>query len=187
MRPRRAPSRRNPPSDLTRERHRATFSAPDVTNDILMHILLCALALLAATAMAQAASSCLIAGDSIALDVGRYAPNCALDARIGIGSAAIIARVRPATLVVVSAGSNDPDNPRLVRNLEAMRARAGQGRVVWILPTHPRAAAAMLAVARQHGDAAVPFAAARDNVHPKCPRCVADFIFGGQFATGGRP
>jgi hypothetical protein len=130
--------------------------------------------------MISALFACLIAGDSIALDLGRAAHRCAVDAKIGIGSAAIVKRVRPAPLVVVSAGSNDPDNPRLVRNLESMRARAGTGRVIWIVPAHPRAAGAVMTVAREHGDRVVPFVAARDHVHPRCPRCVADLIFGRQ-------
>ena len=79
----------------------------------------------------QRADICLIAGDSIALDIARHAPQCAADAKIGIGSAAIVARVHPAPLVVISAGSNDPDNPRLVRNLTEIRVRAGFSRVVW--------------------------------------------------------
>src|SRR5712675_531166 len=58
------------------------------------------------------AASCLIAGDSIAVEVGRFVP-CTIDAKVGIGSAAIVARVRPATTVVISSGSNDPFNPRL--------------------------------------------------------------------------
>jgi hypothetical protein len=127
-------------------------------------------------------TGCLIAGDSIALDVGRYAPYCATDARIGIGSGAIISRVRPARLVVISAGSNDPDNPRLADNLERMRARAGAARVAWIVPVDPRAAAAVRAVARRRGDALVAFAPARDGVHPRCPRCVARQIFPGEGA-----
>ncbi len=118
-------------------------------------------------------AGCLVAGDSIAVDVGRYAPQCATDARIGIGSAAIVARVRPARLVVISAGSNDPDNPRLADNLERMRVRAGAARVVWIVPVDPRAAAAVRAVARKRGDELVTFVPARDRVHPRCPRCVA--------------
>jgi hypothetical protein len=149
-----------------------------------MKTLLAALALLASGAPACAQHPCLIAGDSIAVDIGRHAPQCVTDARIGIGSAAIVARVTPARLVVISAGSNDPDNPRLAKNLEAMRARAGDARVVWIVPVDPRAAAAVMAVARAHGDRAVPFIAARDHVHPKCPRCVAQFIFGNPTQKG---
>ena len=120
---------------------------------------------------------CLVVGDSIALDIGRYAPRCASDARIGIGSAAIVLRVRPARLVVISAGSNDPDNPRLAANLERMRLRAGAARVVWIVPVDPRAAAAVRAVARRRGDGVATFAPARDRVHPRCPRCLARQIF----------
>jgi hypothetical protein len=121
--------------------------------------------------------ACLVAGDSIALDVARYAPRCAADARIGIGSAAIVARVRPAPLVVISAGSNDPGNPHLLRNLVAMRVRAAVSTVVWIMPVDARAALAVATVARGAGDRTVAFAPARDHVHPNCPRCLAAAIF----------
>ena len=125
----------------------------------------------------QARPSCLIAGDSIALDIAHYAPQCAADAKIGIGSAAIVARVHPAPLVVISAGSNDPDNPRLVRNLTEIRVRAGFSRVVWVTPVNAAAAAAVAAVARRAGDRTVAFAPGRDQVHPQCPRCLAAAIF----------
>jgi hypothetical protein len=87
-------------------------------------------------------------------------------------------RVRPAPLVVISAGSNDPDNPRLVANLTAIRQRAGSSRVVWVLPVNGRAASAVAAVARRSGDRTVAFAPGRDHVHPRCPRCLAAAIFG---------
>ena len=121
--------------------------------------------------------ACLIAGDSIALALARDAPLCAVDAEVGIGSAAVAARVRPVPLVVVSAGSNDPDNPRLVRNLLEIRIRAGVSPVVWVVPADRRAAAAVIAVARLAHDRTVAFVPGRDGVHPQCPRCLAAAIF----------
>ena len=125
----------------------------------------------------QARPACLIAGDSIALDIAHHAPQCAADAKIGIGSAAVVARVHPAPLVVISAGSNDPDNPRLVRNLTEIRVRAGFSKVVWVTPVNATAAAAVATVARRAGDRTVAFAPGRDHVHPQCPRCLAAAIF----------
>ncbi len=125
----------------------------------------------------QARPACLIAGDSIAVDIAHHAPQCATDAKIGIGSAAIVARVHPAPLVVVSAGSNDPDNPRLVRNLTEIRVRAGFSKVVWVTPINATAALAVAVVARRAGDRTVAFVPARDHVHPQCPRCLAAAIF----------
>jgi hypothetical protein len=110
--------------------------------------------------------TCAVIGDSIAVDLGRALPECATHARIGIGSAAIVGRVTAVDLVVISAGSNDPLNPALERNLETMRART-PGRAVWILPIHPRARAIVARVAAAHGDLALGFAPAGDNVHPR--------------------
>jgi hypothetical protein len=121
--------------------------------------------------------SCLVAGDSIALMVAAFV-SCGVDARIGIGSAAIVARVRPASIVVISSGSNDPHNPRLADNLRAARQKAGDSKVIWIVPALRPAAAAVRAVAAVRGDKTVAFTPGRDGVHPKCPRCLAHDIFG---------
>jgi hypothetical protein len=121
--------------------------------------------------------SCLVAGDSIALMVAAFV-SCTVDAKVGIGSAAIVARVRPATIVVISAGSNDPRNPRLADNLRAARRKAGDSKVIWIVPALRPAAAAVRAVAAVRGDKSVSFTPGRDGVHPKCPRCLAHVIFG---------
>jgi hypothetical protein len=110
--------------------------------------------------------TCAVIGDSIAVDVGRAMPQCAMNAKIGIGSAAIIGRVVAADLTVISAGSNDPLNPALASNLESMRNRC-KGRVIWILPIQPHARNVVGGVAARHGDATVSFAPARDNVHPR--------------------
>lgn len=118
---------------------------------------------------------CLIAGDSIALAVSAYLRGCAVNAKIGIGSHAIIERVQPARRVILSAGSNDPDNPRLSGNLEQMRGLAAT-RTIWILPVNHKAAAAVYKVANLHGDVVIRFASGRDHVHPKCDRCVAKDI-----------
>lgn len=123
----------------------------------------------------------LVAGDSIALGLGAQlnrgcrisARECVVhrgfwwvDARIGIPSAAVIRRVRDDDWVVISAGSNDARNPRLLANLRTMRAIV-HGRVIWIVPRNRRAAAIVTAVAREFGDQTIRFAAARDGVHPR--------------------
>lgn len=109
-------------------------------------------------------ASCLVAGDSIAVGLGS-ALGCTTQAKVGIPSGAVIGRVRPGyTLTVISAGSNDPANPRLATNLRAARARAS-GRVVWVVPANG-AARAVRAVAAEHGDIAIGFAAGRDHIHP---------------------
>jgi hypothetical protein len=125
-----------------------------------------------------AALSCAIVGDSIAEDLALYMHQCAVNAKIGIGSAAIIERV-PAGygLVVISSGSNDPQNSSLEKNLRAARERA-TGRVIWILPADQRARATVIRVASERGDPVIGFPPGRDGVHPKSYQDLAAFVFG---------
>jgi len=91
---------------------------------------------------------------------------CKANAKIGIQSSAVIARVDSLVDVnVVSAGSNDPANPNLRNNLETIRSRAR--RMIWILPIDTGARAKVQAVATAHGDPVVSFAPAGDHVHPR--------------------
>jgi hypothetical protein len=118
--------------------------------------------------------SCALVGDSIAVEAGQFLHGCRLNAKIGILSEAVIARVDPfAEVNVVSAGSNDPDNPALRANLERIRARAR--RTIWILPTIARARAAVQEVAARHGDDVVSFTP-RDGVHPASAATLAHAI-----------
>jgi hypothetical protein len=117
-------------------------------------------------AFAPMSRSCAVVGDSIAAGAGQYMRKCKVNAKIGIPSHAVIGRVDPgADVNVVSAGSNDPDNPNLRGNLESIRSRAS--RVIWILPIDTRARAEVQAVAAEHGDPVVSFAPAGDHVHPR--------------------
>ena len=110
--------------------------------------------------------TCAIVGDSIAVDQFAYFPACIHDAKIGVPSANIIGRVHSVDVMVVSAGSNDPDNERLLQNLQAIRAKA-TGKVIWIVPLNKKATRAVLTVARDHGDKVVTFHASNDGTHPK--------------------
>ena len=51
-----------------------------------------------------ACESCAIVGDSVAVGVGGVMAECLVDAKNGISSADIIARVHPADVLFVSAG-----------------------------------------------------------------------------------
>jgi len=111
---------------------------------------------------------CAVIGDSIALGLSSQMPQCAHNAKKGIPSADIIRRV-PEGLVqtlLISAGTNDADNPRLGDNLRAIRRRAGGG-VIWIAPVDARARGAVETVAKLHGDRVVGFTPAYDNAHPR--------------------
>lgn len=81
-----------------------------------------------------ARADCLLIGDSIAARVLDFMPECRHDARGGLKSAEIIALVHPSDVLVVSAGSNDWNNPALEKNLSALRERA-TAKVVWIHQT----------------------------------------------------
>jgi len=120
-------------------------------------------------------AACLIAGDSIAVGVAPYLPKCTVNAKIGIPSAAIIGRTEAANVLVVSAGSNDPHNPRLVDNLKHIRERA-TGRVIWIQPIDNVAAAAVRQIASLHGDNVVTFSPGPDHVHPLSDKTLAESV-----------
>ena len=145
---------------------------------ILSHLSSLMLALLILPTAANAAApmpSCAVVGDSIAVGAGHHMRACKVNAKIGISSRAVIARVDPSAAVnVVSAGSNDPDSPNLRANLERIRARAK--RVIWILPINARARAAVQTVAAEHGDAVVGFAPAGDRVYPRSEAALARSI-----------
>jgi hypothetical protein len=124
---------------------------------------------------AKAKPTCAIVGDSIAAGAGKYVSGCRVNAKIGIPSGAVIPRVDPsAEINVVSAGSNDPDNPNLLANLVQIRDRAK--RVVWILPIDARARAAVQAVAEAHQDPVITFDPGGDRVHPRSEEALAKSI-----------
>ena len=145
-------------------------------------------ALSACLLASPAFSSCLVAGDSIAVGTAELLPGCLRDARVGEPSAAIVGRVRPgAAVVVLSAGSNDALNPALERNLEAARARSPGSRWIWIVP-QPRVAAAIVrAVAARHGDGAVRFRPGRDGIHPASYRTLARAVLARMQGPALRP
>lgn len=130
---------------------------------------------------AVTAAACFVVGDFIATrpyGLGGQFPACGVSAKVGASSEAIIPRVPTAPLawLVISAGSNDPMNPKLPANLEAMRARANADRVVWVLPVHASPAATVRSIAERHGDSVVEFVAGRGRVHPRNYRSVAHAV-----------
>jgi hypothetical protein len=136
-----------------------------------------ALALPAIVASSPASAACAVIGDSIAQDLRGFFRDCRFDVKIGIGTAAIAARVPGgANVIVVSAGSNDYLTPGLPARLQALRARAGAARVIWIRPVPQAAAVAVDTVAAAHGDAVVSFAVSRGDrqrIHPQSSSALA--------------
>jgi hypothetical protein len=131
--------------------------------------------LVGARAADNTQSSCAVVGDSIALGAGKFLQACKIDAKNGISSAAVVARVdRTSDVNVISAGSNDPENPNLRANLDRIRSRARD--VIWILPIDNRARSVVQEVAAAHGDPVVSFAPAGDRVHPRSEMALARSI-----------
>jgi hypothetical protein len=118
-----------------------------------------------------ASTTCALIGDSIAEDLRPFLRECGFSGRLGIGTAAIIPLVPSnAEVIVVSAGSNDYLTPGLLGRMQALRARAGSARVIWIRPIPQIAATAVDTVAQAHGDAVVPFVVSRtdrERLHPQ--------------------
>ncbi len=99
---------------------------------------------------------CLVIGDSIAVGVGQYLPECRTEAREGITSQRFIHELlspQEADRVVISLGVNDGVSAFTVGNLRRVRQTV-QGRAVyWLLPAgHAEARAAIRSVALQFGD-----------------------------------
>jgi hypothetical protein len=129
--------------------------------------------------------TCAVIGDSIAEMVAPFLPECTHNTRIGISSAAVLARVlaepAPYSVRIISAGSNDPNNPRLPDNLRAIRAR---GPVIWIVPSIAVAPArrAVKLFATEHQDPTVTFTSGccgiQARVHPIRPAEIANAVRG---------
>ena len=135
------------------------------------------LAIPAIMTASHASATCAVVGDSIAVGLRSYFRECRTDAKIGIGTKAVAARVTGrADVIIVSAGSNDYSTPGLLGRLKALRARARSARVIWILPAPRSAAAAVEGVAHAHGDAVVAFAVSstdREHIHPQSSKALA--------------
>lgn len=115
--------------------------------------------------------STFVVGDSIALGLAEAMhPTVNYSAKVGIPSAEVLQRTPVSSfydVMIVSAGSNDPMNPRLVYNLRAIRHKVQARQVIWILPVSAMARSAVANVAAENGDPTVSFKPGPDNVHPK--------------------
>ena len=81
---------------------------------------------------------CLILGDSIAVGVGQFRPDCEVHAKVGINSRnwvdRNITKDLAANTVVISLGSNDSKNMKTLKELFALREVVEAKRVYWIVP-----------------------------------------------------
>jgi lysophospholipase L1-like esterase len=87
---------------------------------------------------------CLILGDSIAVGVAQFRPECVAYAKGGINSRqwvnSYITKNLTANTVIISLGSNDHMGVKTVKELRIMRELTKAKRVFWILPSgvHPK-------------------------------------------------
>jgi hypothetical protein len=114
---------------------------------------------------------CAYIGDSIAVGLEQLDTNCALYARVGASSEFITRNYRNADAedyVVISMGSNDPNNPQLLENAERLRRSITARKVIWILPYNRVAAGDIAIVAREFRDSVVDLRPipSRDGLHP---------------------
>jgi hypothetical protein len=113
------------------------------------------------------AADCLIVGDSIAKRLATVMRECRVSAEGGLTAREILPYVpqRSADVVVLSAGSNRPNQASLAQDLAELRSRVS-GRVIWILPINALARERVTVEAGKHGDDTVSFEASRDGKHP---------------------
>lgn len=114
---------------------------------------------------------CAYIGDSIAVGLHRLDNDCAVYARSGASSEFITRRYQHADAddyVVISMGSNDPNNPNLLENAERLRRSITARKVIWILPYNRIAAGDIAIVAREFRDSVVDLRPipSRDGLHP---------------------
>ena len=115
---------------------------------------------------------CLVIGDSIAVGVGQYLPECRTEARVGITSQQFISTLlspQAAGRVVISLGVNDGLSATTLQNLRTVRETVRAASVFWLLPAHHEyARVAIRRIAAEFGDRLIDSApqAGPDGLHP---------------------
>ena len=117
---------------------------------------------------------CLILGDSIAVGIGQARPACTTMAQGGIGSAAFLQTLFPASpkaasRVVISLGVNDLASAATLANLRRLRSGVVSNQVTWLLPgLKEQVRQHIRTVAEEHGDRVVDTISqvGPDHLHP---------------------
>lgn len=115
---------------------------------------------------------CLIVGDSIAVGVHQFRPECAVYAKGGINSTQWNKKNADKNLkaktVIISLGSNDGTNVRTLWELQQLRTKVGDAKVFWILPAiKPDIQKMIWTIAKENGDTVLPIEnLSKDKVHP---------------------
>jgi hypothetical protein len=115
---------------------------------------------------------CLVMGDSIAVGVAEYRPECESVAKSGITSTRYIETLLEphiARTIVISLGVNDDETVDTLDNLREVRRNLHAQTVYWLLPgIKPRARTIIETVAREFGDHLIDTKAQAgpDHLHP---------------------
>lgn len=118
---------------------------------------------------------CVVLGDSIAVGIGLYRPECETVAKVGITSARYIDTLlvhHTAGAAIISLGVNDDQTVPTLADLRRVRAEVTARQVVWIIPNvKDFARNAVRQVALENGDATLDLRRyagfiAPDHVHP---------------------
>jgi lysophospholipase L1-like esterase len=115
---------------------------------------------------------CLLLGDSIAVGVAQFRPECVAHTKVGINSRNWIDRNitkdLSAKTVIISLGSNDSKNMKTLKELFALREVIDAKRVYWIVPAvNAEAQEAVKIVADKFEDRILVIPQlSKDKVHP---------------------
>lgn len=111
-------------------------------------------------------------GDSLAVGVGHFRPECQTIAKVGITSDRYVQTLlvqHQTQTAIISLGVNDDLGADTIANLRLVRSEVDATRVIWLLPgINRRARRAIHTVAAEYGDRVVetgPYAG-RDHLHP---------------------
>ncbi len=119
--------------------------------------------------------ACVFVGDSIAVGIGNYRPECETVAKVGITSGRYIQTMmmhQTAEVAVISLGVNDDPSMPTLENLRTVRAEVSARQVVWIIPNvREYARSAIRQVAAENGDQTLDLRRyesliAPDRIHP---------------------
>jgi lysophospholipase L1-like esterase len=114
---------------------------------------------------------CLIIGDSIAVGIGQYRPDCVVEAKVGINSRNYVKTyaLPESKLTVISLGSNDLGMSNQYTVLYNLRSEI-KGTVLWVLPANnDEARSNILTIASIHNDKVADIRQlplSKDGVHP---------------------
>ena len=117
---------------------------------------------------------CLILGDSIAIGLHRFLPECEIRAKTGITTSAFVKLSNyeeiNAPIVIISLGTNDLYSTRLLDQLDLVRKNIRSNRVYWVLPnttTKRQESLAVTTTAIGWGDRVIwTDRYATDHIHP---------------------